>query len=504
MRTSIDTMSASGSRWEMIEIDALDRQSFVERLGFLFEGSPWIVTETWDSRPWRTREALHAAMLEVVARASQEHQLALIRAHPDLVGRAALAGTLTRESTAEQLAAGLDPGVLTLDEIDRFQEANAAYQDKFGFPFVICARENQKDTVLNGLAERLSNDRRTEIETALSEIGKIAWHRLSDVVDDDSVSSSGATRDEFTFEVSYGKQGVPVYRVFATPLHDVAPIPESPFTGRDNNLLACEVDVEVFGDDFLPAYTDGDNSMLVATDSMKNFIIRESLAYTGATLEGLLHFLGVGFATTYPQLHTLTVTGREIPFSAVVVPGEDGRHHPGGNLFSHNRGERAFASVSIDKQGDAVALTTHHCGITGIELMKLTGSAFTSFVRDDYTTLPERGDRPLYVSMDIGWRYADHQDLLDLTRRRYVPAEQLRDLIAATFDDYVSESIQHLLHEMGRRALKRFPQLTEMRFDALNRTRDPYGQRDDDPRVKVYSDPFNAYGRLTLVMRQGN
>ena len=141
--------------------------------------------------------------------------------------------------------------------------------------------------------------------------------------------------------------------------------------------------------------------------------------------------------------------------------------------------------------------------ITGIELMKLTGSAFTSFVRDDYTTLPERGDRPLYISMNVGWQYADPQDMLDLSRRRYVPAEQMRDLIAATFDDFVSESIQHLLHEMGQRALERFPQLAAIRFDALNRTRDPYGQREDDPRVKVYSDPFPAYGRLTLAMRRG-
>jgi urate oxidase/2-oxo-4-hydroxy-4-carboxy-5-ureidoimidazoline decarboxylase len=494
------------STWDMSEIATLDRQTFVERLGFLFEGSPWIAAEAWDSRPWRTREALHAALVEVVARASQERQLALIGAHPDLVGRAALAGTLTRESTTEQRAAGLDPNLLSEEEIAWFQDANAKYQARFGFPFVICARENQKDAIAAGLAERLNNDRRTEIETALREIGRIAWHRLDDVVGDDlmtTVLDANSGDAQYTFEVSYGKQGVPVYRVFATPLRDVTPIPESSFTGRDNNLLACEVDVEVFGDEFLPAYTQGDNSMLVATDSMKNFIIRESLAYAGATLEGLLHFLGVGFATTYPQMQTLTLTGREIPFLPVIVPDSDGGHRPGGNLFSHGRGDRAFASVSVDRRGDEVAITGHDCGISGIELMKLTGSAFTSFVRDDYTTLPERGDRPLYVSMDVWWQYADAQDMLDLARRRYVPAEQMRDLITATFDEFVSESIQHLLHEIGRRAMERLPQLSSLRFDALNRTRDPYGQRDDDPRVKVYSDPFTAYGRLTLAMRRG-
>src|SRR5919107_89710 len=130
--------SDSGSIWRMREIDALDRQRFVERLGFLFEGSPWIAAEAWDSRPWRTRDALHAALLEVVARASQERQLALIRAHPDLVGQAALAGTLTRESVSEQLAAGLDPNRLSEEEIAWFRDANAKYQAKFGFPFVVC------------------------------------------------------------------------------------------------------------------------------------------------------------------------------------------------------------------------------------------------------------------------------------------------------------------------------------------------------------------------------
>jgi urate oxidase len=309
--------------------------------------------------------------------------------------------------------------------------------------------------------------------------------------------------DAFAYTVSYGKQGVPVYRVFAAPLRNVPPIPESAFTGRDNNLFACEIDVEVFGDEFLPAYTRGDNSLVVATDGMKNFVIRESLAYAGATLEGLLHFLGAGFAATYPQLHTLTVRGREIPFVAAVVPDGHGGFGPGGNLYRHERGDRAFASLSLDRQAGAVSVTEHRCGIAEVELMKLTGSAFTSFVRDDYTTLPERGDRPLYVRMNVEWVYADSDDMLDLDRGRYVPAEQLRDLLITTFDGFISESIQHLVYEMGRRAMDRYPQLAEIAFEAQNRTRDPYGGREDDPRIKVYSDPFPAYGRLTLSMRRG-
>jgi urate oxidase len=308
--------------------------------------------------------------------------------------------------------------------------------------------------------------------------------------------------DRYSYEVSYGKQGVPVYRAYATPLRGLRPIPESSFVGRENNLLACEISVEVFGDEFLPAYTRGDNSMVVATDSMKNFIIRETLAYPGATMEGLLYFLGEGFGRTYAQLHTLKLTGSEIPFESVVVPVGDGRFEPGGNLFSRQHGARAVASLSLERRDEEVSVTAHECGIVGMALMKLTGSAFTSFVRDDYTSLPERGDRPLYIAMDVGWQYGDCQDLLDVSRGHYVPKEQMADLLTATFDDFVSESIQHLLHEMGDRAMARFPQLAELRFAALNLTRDPFGARPDDPRVKVYSDPFSAYGRLTLTMRR--
>jgi urate oxidase/2-oxo-4-hydroxy-4-carboxy-5-ureidoimidazoline decarboxylase len=493
--------------WSMTEINALDHDEFVARLGFLFEGSPWIVSTAWTSRPWGGVRALHAALVNEAASASEERQLALIRAHPDLVGRAALSGTLTRESTAEQRAAGIDPDALTEQEIALFLDTNRKYREKFDFPFVICARENRKESILAGFAARLHNEPGFEVQTALAEIGKIAWHRLNDVVHDDElalITEDVVPSDQYSFRVSYGKQGVSVYRVFATPLRDIQPIPESSFTGRENNLLACEIGIEVFGDDFLRAYTHGDNSMVVATDSMKNFIIRESLAFPGATLEGLLHFLGRGFATTYPQLHTLKMTGREIPFTATVVPDGAGGFQAGGNLFRHGSGERAFGSVSIDRRNGSISVTGHECGISEMALMKLTGSAFTSFVRDDYTTLPERGDRPLYIRLDTGWRYTDPDDMLDLSRGRYVPAEQMRDLLCATFDEFVSESIQHLVHEIGTRALTRFPQLAEISFDARNLTRDPYGQREDDARVRVYGDPFPAYGRLTLTIGRAN
>jgi 2-oxo-4-hydroxy-4-carboxy-5-ureidoimidazoline decarboxylase len=118
-------------------------------------------------------------LCEIVRNAAGEKQLALIRAHPDLVGRLALAGALTEESTREQSGAGLDK--LTPREVGLFQSNNAAYKTRFGFPFVICARLNKKDAILNGFKVRLQNSREQEIAAALTEIFKIAELRLRDL-----------------------------------------------------------------------------------------------------------------------------------------------------------------------------------------------------------------------------------------------------------------------------------------------------------------------------------
>ena len=306
----------------------------------------------------------------------------------------------------------------------------------------------------------------------------------------------------YDYTISYGKRRVPVYRVQATPLTGVPPIPESPFTGRGNTVFALEVDVEVLGEDFLAAYTRGDNSGLVATDSMKNFILRQALAYEGATHEGFLDFLGRGFLTTYPQLRTLRLSGREMPFVAAPVPDEAGGFAPSDVLFDRIDADYAAATLELAATDDGVAVAGHRCSRVGMRLMKTTGSSFTSFLRDGYTTLPERRDRPLYITLDVDWRYANAGDLLGSDLARYVPAEQVRDLIRTVFHRFDSESIQHLVHEFGLRLLDRFPQLAEVAFRAENRTRDPYGESTADPRIRVYSDPFPAYGEITLTMRR--
>lgn len=160
----------------------MDAGSFVEAVGFAFEHSPWIAREAWERRPFADVADLHAAMTEVLERAPQERRIALIAAHPDLAGRLAREGRLTAASANEQRSAGLDR--LTPGELARFEQLNGAYRARFGFPFVICARENTKETILAALEERGKNDRQTEVRTAIGEIAKIARIRLSEAVSD--------------------------------------------------------------------------------------------------------------------------------------------------------------------------------------------------------------------------------------------------------------------------------------------------------------------------------
>ncbi len=159
------------------ELNGLSREEFTGVLASVFEHSPWVAARSAEKRPFADRAELHAALCETVMKASDDEKLSLIRAHPDLVGRA----TLTAESESEQAAAGL--GNLSPDEIDRFRDCNARYRERFGFPFVICARLNKKQAILDAFPTRLENSREQEIETALREIFKIADLRLKDLIE---------------------------------------------------------------------------------------------------------------------------------------------------------------------------------------------------------------------------------------------------------------------------------------------------------------------------------
>ena len=157
-------------------LNTLSRTDFVDRLGGIFESSPWVAEQVYPKRPFDDVPGLHAAMCAEVAAAGEAAQLKLIRAHPDLAGKAALAGELTAASSAEQAGAGLDR--LNAEEYRRFHDLNSRYRERFGFPFILAVRGHDKTSILAAFGARLPNDADTERETALGQIYKIARLRL--------------------------------------------------------------------------------------------------------------------------------------------------------------------------------------------------------------------------------------------------------------------------------------------------------------------------------------
>jgi beta-ureidopropionase / N-carbamoyl-L-amino-acid hydrolase len=164
------------------QLNSISAQNFVAALASIFEHSPWVPERVAKLRPFASGIALHRAMCEAVTQADEDLQLALIRAHPELAGRAALRGDLTSASTSEQKGAGLS--ACTPPQLLRLQSLNAKYADRFGFPFVLAVRGHTPDSVIATLAERVTHDAHEERNVALREICRIAHFRLADLVEE--------------------------------------------------------------------------------------------------------------------------------------------------------------------------------------------------------------------------------------------------------------------------------------------------------------------------------
>jgi OHCU decarboxylase len=163
---------------KLAELNAMERVEFVRVVGPIFEHSPWVAARTESQRPFPSREALHAALIATVQKASEEEKACLIRAHPDLIGD----DELTSASENEQASAGLQDA--TPEEAQQFRQFNRQYRERFGFPFVICARLNKKGAIARAFPVRLRNSRQQEMEIALQEIFKIAQLRLKDLINE--------------------------------------------------------------------------------------------------------------------------------------------------------------------------------------------------------------------------------------------------------------------------------------------------------------------------------
>lgn len=158
---------------------AMSEAEFVEKFGGIYEHSPWVARGTWarglDERH-DTVEGLAGALAATVDAADEATRLALIRAHPDLAGRAAVRGELGEASRREQAGAGIDQ--CSPEEYDRFQSLNEAYKRRFGFPFVMAVKGSDRQAILAAFEERLGNDPAAEFERAIAEIHRIARFRL--------------------------------------------------------------------------------------------------------------------------------------------------------------------------------------------------------------------------------------------------------------------------------------------------------------------------------------
>jgi urate oxidase len=256
---------------------------------------------------------------------------------------------------------------------------------------------------------------------------------------------------------SYGKDAVSVYRT------------------DGESLLACELRLEAAGSAFLSSFTEGDNSLVVATDSMKNFIHRTALEFEGSSFEDLVAEVARRFLARYEHVERVYVDGRELRYV----------HH--GSVRQHATVDVPVVWLHVSHQG----IEQNLCGLEKVRLLKLGGSSFAGFVRDEYTTLPETEDRPLQVHMDVRWRNTDFG--------RRASADAVREVVIDTFDGFVSASIQHLLNEMAEQILKSIPEIEEVLLTAENRLWDT---AEEGEGVRVYTDPRPPFGVIRLVVRR--
>jgi urate oxidase/2-oxo-4-hydroxy-4-carboxy-5-ureidoimidazoline decarboxylase len=271
----------------------------------------------------------------------------------------------------------------------------------------------------------------------------------------------------------YGKGDIIVYRLNR----------DGRTTSGKSPVFGANIAILVYGDAFLPTYTTGDNTGLIATDSMKNFVQREVLTYEGGDLEDCCRFLGAKFLDLYPQVEGVQMSAAEIPYAA--LPNSDIAFAPAGP-------DRATARLEIDRRG-VVEIAS---GIQGFKLLRLGGSAFHGFVRDQYTTLPDIANRPLHMWLDMEWLYTESsagfsKGAVTATARR---------IVLEVFNGFESGSIQQVIYQIGTQMLADIPSIAEVHLEANNRTWDTIVERGQE--LGVYTEARPPFGCLGLRLKR--
>jgi urate oxidase / 2-oxo-4-hydroxy-4-carboxy-5-ureidoimidazoline decarboxylase len=268
----------------------------------------------------------------------------------------------------------------------------------------------------------------------------------------------------------YGKGETVVYRLHRD--HHVPP------------MLAAKVTIIIWGDAFWQTYTTGDNTGLIATDSMKNFVQRETLQYPGESLEGLIFFLGKKFLEKYPQAEGAELYAEEIPFegAGMVALQPSGAARGGAGVW-----------LARDDAG-TVIVRDLVSGLMGYQLLRATGSAFHGFVRDEYTTLPEMKDRPLRMFLETQWRYVNPAAALEGEAVSAVDR-----VVRETFDTFESGSIQQVIYRIGQHVIAQIPGISEIELEGQNHTWDLVV---DGGNVGVYTVAKPFYGILGVTVKR--
>ena len=271
----------------------------------------------------------------------------------------------------------------------------------------------------------------------------------------------------------YGKGDVVVYSLHRTGKTGAGKSP----------VLGASVLMLLYGDAFWQTYTTGDNTGLIATDSMKNFIQRETMNFDGFDLEGLCRFLAEKFLGKYSQVEGLQVSAEEIPYASI----------DGTLAFVPAGPERGLARVELTRQGMLDATS----GLKGFKLLRLGGSAFAGFVRDEYTTLPDLKNRPLHMWLDLEWNYTTPEAAF----ADGAVTNRVREIVKDVFATFESGSIQQVIHRIATKLLAEVASVAEVRLEANNRTWDTIAEHGDE--LGVYTDARPPYGVLGLTLRRG-
>jgi urate oxidase / 2-oxo-4-hydroxy-4-carboxy-5-ureidoimidazoline decarboxylase len=271
----------------------------------------------------------------------------------------------------------------------------------------------------------------------------------------------------------YGKGDVTVYRLNR----------DAKTVGGTSPVFGANITILIYGDAFWPTYTTGDNTGLIATDSMKNFVQREMLHFAGSDLEDCCRFLGAKFLTLYPQVEGVQMSAVEIPYAR--LPNSEVAFAPAGP-------DRATVRLELNREG-VVEIAS---GIQGFKLLRLGGSAFHGFVRDQYTTLPDIANRPLHMWLDLEWLYTESAAGFNSG----AVTTGVRRIVREVFNGFESGSIQQVIYQIGTKMLEEIPGISEVHLEANNRTWDTIAERGEE--LGVYTDARPPFGVLGLRLKR--